>query len=382
MTPYTNIYYFIALVFLFIPILIAGFREKKLPVYSFVLTLFLLSSIYLSSLAEFLSFVCYILWQIGMVNGYHVYRKNKNAAGIFYLLIFLALLPLLLVKVIPFFEIHTTIGFLGISYLTFKSVQVLIDLRDGTLKDYRSVDFISFLLFYPTISSGPIDRFKRFKQDMTSIPTKEEYRLLVFQGTNKIFLGFLYKFIIASFLNANVIQTLYVQEHSFLPTVIYMYAYSLYLFFDFAGYSCFAIGVSYYLGIKTPENFHLPFLSRNIKDFWNRWHMSLSFWFRDYVYMRFVFLFTKKKWIKNRYTVSYLGYFVLFLLMGLWHGLALHYIVYGLYHAGLIIGFDVFDRWNKKHKKWKKTKWTYPISLLITFHVICFGFLLFSGRLF
>nr|MBR9646425.1 hypothetical protein [Streptococcus sp. 11-4097] len=91
------------------------------------------------------------------------------------------------------------------------------------------------------------------------------------------------------------------------------------LFFDFAGYSAFVIGISYMMGIKTPENFNKPFLSRNIKDFWNRWHMSSSFWFRDFIYMRFVFFATKKKLIKNRYTISYIGAFLNFFIMGIWH---------------------------------------------------------------
>lgn len=156
----------------------------------------------------------------------------------------------------------------------------------------------------------------------------------------------------------------------------------MYLFFDFAGYSAFAIGVSYLMGIKTPENFNLPFISRNIKDFWNRWHMTLSFWFRDYVYMRFVLWMTKKKWIKNRYTVSNLGYLLLFLIMGLWHGIAPQYIVYGLYQAFLMVSFDFFDRWNRKTKFWPKNKVTHVVSVVITFHFICFGFYIFSGYLF
>lgn len=77
-----------------------------------------------------------------------------------------------------------------------------------------------------------------------------------------------------------------------------MYAYSMYLFFDFAGYSAFAVGVSYLLGVQTPMNFNKPFAARNIKEFWNRWHMTLSFWFRDYVFMRFVFWVTKRNGLK------------------------------------------------------------------------------------
>lgn len=139
----------------------------------------------------------------------------------------------------------------------------------------------------------------------------------------------------------------HISSSHFVQQLTYMYAYSMYLFFDFAGYTAFAVGVSYMMGIKSPENFNKPFISRNIKDFWNRWHMSLSFWFRDYVFMRFVFFMTKKKWIKNRMAVSNIGYFVLFLLMGAWHGLALQYIIYGLYHAVVMSGYNLFEKWNK-----------------------------------
>ncbi|MDA2645172.1 D-alanyl-lipoteichoic acid biosynthesis protein DltB, partial [Bacillus cereus] len=127
-----------------------------------------------------------------------------------------------------------------------------------------------------------------------------------------------------------------------------------------------------------------PFLSRNIKDFWNRWHMSLSFWFRDFIYMRFVFFATKKKLIKNRYTISYIGAFLNFFIMGIWHITGEHvyqYIMYGLYHAALFILFDIFERKNKQYKFWPNNKFTHILAIVITFHVVCFGFLIFSGYL-
>ncbi|WP_283776050.1 MBOAT family O-acyltransferase, partial [Bacillus velezensis] len=85
-------------------------------------------------------------------------------------------------------------------------------------------------------------------------------------------------------------------------------------------YSAFAAEVSRIMGIQRPINFNRPFASGNIKDFWNDWHISLSFWFRDYVYMRFVLWMTKKKWLKNKFAISYIGFFLLFFLMGIWHG--------------------------------------------------------------
>jgi membrane protein involved in D-alanine export len=160
-----------------------------------------------------------------------------------------------------------------------------------------------------------------------------------------------------------------------------MYAYSLYLFFDFAGYSAFAIGFSYLFGIRTPENFNLPFLATNIRDFWNRWHITLSFWFRDHVYMRFLIAAAKSKWFRSEQIASYLGYFLAFGLMGLWHGTELHYIIYGLYQACLLTLYDLFSRWNKQRQLWRTGRAWRLASIVVTFHFVCFGFFIFSGRL-
>jgi membrane protein involved in D-alanine export len=159
-----------------------------------------------------------------------------------------------------------------------------------------------------------------------------------------------------------------------------MYAYSLYLFFDFAGYSAFAVGFSYLLGVRTPENFDRPFLARNVRDFWNRWHIGLSTWFRDHVTMRFMMAATKGRWFKRKLTAPYLGLFLGFGLMGLWHGTALHYLVYGAYHAALLVGHDLFVRWNKRRKLWGDGPVWRAAGVVVTFHLVCFGFLIFSGH--
>jgi membrane protein involved in D-alanine export len=160
-----------------------------------------------------------------------------------------------------------------------------------------------------------------------------------------------------------------------------MYGYSLFLFFDFAGYSAFAIGFSHMFGIHTPENFNRPFVARDIRDFWNRWHISLSSFFRDHVYNRFVFAALKGKWFKNKYVASYLGFLISMGLMGLWHGTTWYYITYGLYHGVLLILTDVIGRWNKRKKLWDENSVAYKVvSTFITVQLVCFGFLLFSGH--
>lgn len=315
---------------------------------------------------------------------YRLRTLEKNRAEVFYLGIFLALLPLVAVKLNPsFIELgfwQTVIGFIGISYLTFRSVGIIIEIRDGLIKEVNIVDFISFLLFFPTLASGPIDRYRRFVGDLNKPLTRQEYGELAITGMDLIFRGFLYKFIIAYLINKYWLDPLN-QSFGFLPTLNYMYAYGLYLFFDFAGYSAFAVGVSYLLGIKTPMNFDKPFISKNIKDFWNRWHISLSFWFRDYIYMRFVLDSAKKKRFSNRYTASYVGYFLLFGIMGVWHGTQPQYVLYGLYHAGLMIGFDLLDRKNKTRKFWGTGPIWDLMAVVVTFNFVMFGFLIFSGRL-
>lgn len=389
MTPYENFSFFIYLLIPLVPAVLLGILGATGIVRATWVLLSTLGMLLLIArpLSVLYQITAYLLLQWILVRLYLAYRTKSlgnNRASVFYLMISLSILPLAVVKLNPSFIAlgfwHTVIGFLGISYLTFRTVGMLMEIRDGLIKDVRLQDFISFVLFFPTLSSGPIDRYRRFVTDLYKPLTRQEYGELATQGMDRIFRGFLYKFIIAYLINKYWLDPLN-HAFGFLPTLKYMYVYSFYLFFDFAGYSAFAIGVSYLLGIKTPENFDKPFISKNIKDFWNRWHISLSFWFRDYIYMRFVLDSAKKKRFRNRYTASYVGYFLLFGIMGVWHGTQLHYILYGLYHAGLMISFDFLDRKNRTWKFWGKGPVWDLLAILVTLHFVMFGFLIFSGRL-
>ncbi|MCY8402693.1 D-alanyl-lipoteichoic acid biosynthesis protein DltB [Bacillus sonorensis] len=383
MTPYGSFLFFIILAILLAPTIILGLNGKRFQLYNMAVSVVVLALIFSNSLHGLIALILFTLWQMVLIKGYIAYRSKANSGFVFCLAAAASILPLAVSKLLPFLGLNNWASFLGISYLTFKGVQLIIETRDGLIKNQIPVGrLLYFILFFPTISSGPIDRYRRFEKDEQTVWTKEQYEELLYKGINKIFLGFLYKFIIGYCINTYIILNLpHITFGSISHGLGYMYAYSLYLFFDFAGYTAFAVGISYIMGIKSPENFNKPFISRNIKDFWNRWHMSLSFWFRDYVFMRFVFWMTKKKWIKNRMAVSNIGYVLLFLLMGVWHGLALQYIIYGLYHALLMVGFNFFEKWNKKFKWWPNNKWTTAVSIVVTFHFVCFGFFIFSGKL-
>ena len=256
-----------------------------------------------NSKQEWSYLIFFYLVELLLVKVYSLIRKKFDYRWILWIIVVLSLGPLLYTKFGKILHFKP-MGFLGISYLTFKAVQMLIEIYDGLITNVNIMDFTYFMLFFPTISSGPIDRFRRFIGDSNKILSRREYIEYLGEGIWKIFQGLAYKFLIAYYINNYWLEKIPLKHHTFKLGLKYMYAYSFYLFFDFAGYSLIAIGVSYILGIKTPENFNRPFISKDIKEFWNRWHMTLSFWFRDYVYTRFVMASLKNKWFKSKYTAS------------------------------------------------------------------------------
>jgi membrane protein involved in D-alanine export len=307
-------------------------------------------------------------------------RQRANARWLFYICIGLALTPLVAARVVPQIAPTYQIGFLGLSYVTFRSLDVLIGIQDRLIRGLSPAAYVAYVLFFPTISAGPLDRYRRFLADWLRSRSRIEFVQDLDGAVHRVFTGFLYKFILAELIRRYWLEPA-AATPGLLGTISYMYAYSLYLFFDFAGYSAFAIGVGYLFGIHAPENFNRPFLARDIRDFWNRWHISLSWWFRDHVYMRFVMAATKGHWFAHRHVAGYLGFFVSMGLMGVWHGFEPRYVGYGLYHALLLTGHDVFSRWNKQHRVWGDGPLWHAAGVGLTAQAVCFGFLIFSGHL-
>lgn len=393
MTPYETPVFFLWLLITLIPAVFIGLARENIRKYLIMLSSILIISVVAGSLPVISQIAIYFIVEWVLVWGYFTYRQSMEKSSlVYYLVVFISIVPIIIIKLDPLLQlnklINTPIGFLGLSYATFRIVGMIIEIRDGLIKEVNFTDFFCFILFFPTFSSGPIDRYRRFIEDLNKPLTTKEYGVMLVDGLDHIFTGLLYKFIIAYLINKYWLTQL-THTSGFIATVKYMYAYSFYLFFDFAGYTAFAVGVSYLFGIKSPENFNRPFIAKNIKDFWNRWFMSLSYWLRDFVYMRFMLNATKKKWFKNPYTASYIGYFLVFLIMGFWHGIQPQYILYGLYHGTLMSGFEFLERKNRRSKKDGQKGWVFwgrgPLwdflAVLVTAHLVMFGFLIFSGRL-
>ena len=344
---YGNPFYFIYLGLALLPIFVGLFFKKRFAIYECLVSLgFIVLALTGTHASQLLALLFYIVWQ-------------------------------------------------SISYLTFRAVGMIIEMRDGVLKEFTLGEFLRFMLFMPTFTSGPIDRFKRFNDDYQAIPERDELLNMLEQAVKYIMLGFLYKFVLAQIFGSMLLPPLKAQALSQggifnLPTLGVMYVYGFDLFFDFAGYSMFALAASNIMGIKSPINFDKPFISRDMKEFWNRWHMSLSFWFRDFVFMRMVMVLMRNKIFKNRNTTSNVAYVLNMMVMGFWHGVTWYYIAYGIFHG---IGLVINDAWLRKKKTINKerkkagleplpdNKWTKALGIFITFNTVMLSFLIFSGFL-
>ncbi|MDI4584541.1 D-alanyl-lipoteichoic acid biosynthesis protein DltB [Oenococcus sp. UCMA 14587] len=388
--PYSDPQYFVYLLIAVVPLIIGLYHGRRFKIYETIFSTFFIILMFTNDkIGQGIALIAYIIWQLLVVGAYHQYRIRKNNTLFFYLATFLSIMPLTIVKITPAVNqgAPSIIGFLGISYLTFRAVGMIMEMRDGVQKDFRWWSFLRFMVFMPTISSGPIDRYRRFEKDYDNVPDRDKYVTMIGKAVQYIFLGFLYKFILAYFLGTIMLpeaQRMAISAGKGLswPLLYVMYVYGFDLFFDFAGYSLFVVALSYLMGIETPMNFRQPFKSKNLKEFWNRWHISLSFWFRDFVFMRMVFVMKKKRLFKKSTTYSSVAYVLNMLLMGFWHGVTWYYIAYGLFHGlGLMIN-DWWLRFKRKHLKWLKSNWfTQGIAIVLTFHVVMVSFLLFSGFL-
>ena len=352
---------------------VVNFFEKRKDYYILALSLLFAGAIYGKSRAMIVYLLAFIVYQYFLV-----FLAQRIEAKRLKPLVFLSILPLVINKVFALTSLHL-LAFIGISYMSFKTIQIMLEISDGLIKEKISIkDYLQFLLFFPTVSAGPIDRSRRFLKEINEVMPRKDYLELAGDGVYRIVLGLLYKIVLSTY----VYQMLLALNNTgtVVYSIKYMYLYTLYLFFDFAGYSLMAVGSSNILGIQTPMNFNKPFLSVDIKDFWTRWHITLSTWLRDFVFSRVLMQVIRKKWFKNRLHNATYAYMVNMLVMGFWHGLSVSYIVYGFYHGVLMAGFEVYQKKSNFYKKNKNKNWYKLLSWFVTMNLVMIGFFIFSGE--
>lgn len=382
MIPFGDFLYFGVLLYLAVPIVICG--VLGVPPRKFILaaTLVMVAVQYglvidggwRESAQPLARVAGFVVLQFLVARAFVQLRRAGKRQPVFYAAVLLGLAPLALEKLVP--GSRSVTAFLGISYATFRALDITFAIQDGLVKELSLGKFIAYLIFFPSISAGPIDRYRRFLKDYDAPRSREQFMQDLDAAVERLFRGLLYAFVLAPLIDHYWLRPASGAEGA-LATVSYMYAYSLHLFFDFAGYSAFAIGTGYLLGVHIPENFDRPFWARDIAEFWNRWHITLSTWLRDHVYGRFVMTAAKNRWFAEPRVAGYLGSALAFTAMGVWHGPEARYIAYGLYHALLMVGHLMLS-----DRRPRRPALPPMLARVVTFHCVCFGFLIFSGRLF
>ena len=367
-----NEFFLLLFVVLLIGFVLNYFGKRK-DYYILSLSILFAGAIYGKSKAMVVYLLAFIIYQYFLV-----FIAQKMDSKRLKPLVMLSILPLVVNKVFALTQLHL-LAFIGISYMSFKTIQIMLEISDGLIKEKISVkDYLQFLLFFPTVSSGPIDRSRRFLKEINEVMPRKDYLELAGDGIYRIVLGLLYKVVLSTY----VYQMLLALSNT--GTVVYslkyMYLYTFYLFFDFAGYSLMAVGSSNILGIQTPMNFNKPFLSVDIKDFWTRWHITLSTWLRDFVFSRVLMQVIRKKWFKNRLHNAAYAYMVNMLVMGFWHGISVSYIAYGFYHGVLMSGFEIYQKKSNFYKQHKNKTWYKLMSWFVTMNLVMVGFFIFSGE--
>lgn len=385
MSFYTDPAFFVIAAVLAVPAVMLGLLARHCRYYSLVASVIMLAFLLGSDLRETATLLGCLALCFGLTQGVlKLFQKEaRHRVRLFRVALALMVCPLLAVKVCGLFG-DNLFGFVGVSYLTFKTVQVLIEVRDGLIRHVSLLDYLSFLLFFPVFVSGPITRSRDYVGQMNDALTRDGYVQLLAEGILWMLRGVMYTFVLASFFEwlmwfapASIVGSSWQCEA--LRQLSYAFAYGLYLFFDFAGYSFMAMGFGAFFGIRVPLNFNAPFRSIDIKDFWNRWHITLSFWLRDFVFMRMMRSVMKHKLFASRTTGACLGYLVEMTLMGAWHGLTPSYLLYGVYHGVLLASCELFQK-TGLYKRNRRKRWFKLASWAITMIAVFFGFSLFSGQ--
>jgi alginate O-acetyltransferase complex protein AlgI len=265
---------------------------------------------------------------------------------------------------------------MGISYFTFRAIAYLIELRSGSIKPVGWWPYLNYVAFWPTVMAGPIERPGPFFEQalIPARATDEDVRI----GLARIGAGLFKKMIVATFFyqvalpytllpgSADVAAALSDWKAWHLWACVH--AYYFYLYLDFAGYSDVAIGLSRLFGFRIMENFRWPMLSTNVADFWRRWHISLTGWITDYVYIP---LGGNRRGLRRAAFNS----MVAMVLCGFWHGLSPHFAIWGAWHAVFLIAYRQYRI--KFKDKAPKTRWWTAISWFATFQIINLGWIWF-----
>ncbi len=294
-------------------------------------------------------------------------------------------------------ELLTTIGLptslplldivlpVGISFYTFQTLSYTIDVYRGQFKAEKSfVNYALYLSFFPHLVAGPIVRAHKLLPQISNprVHRPDDFR----EGLYLVLIGMFMKVFIGDNLSvvANTIFRTSPAQLSGVECLVGVYAFAFQIYCDFAGYSSIARGIAKWLNFDLSVNFNHPYLAESPSDFWARWHISLSTWFRDYVYVPLARSGGRATKAKLYYTQI-----IVMLLSGLWHGAAWTFIAWGLFHGLLLCGHRLYTE--ARQRFFKRPKQATPpapavallnrfVNIFVVFHLVCLGWLLFRAE--
>ncbi len=313
----------------------------------------------------------------------HIWPQALGVIGLLAALIFFKYLGMLsgislslylFLEALPSFSLHHLLLPLGISYIVFKQISYLIDIRWGLVKPGSLTDFLLYSSLFTIFVAGPIERFERFLPQI-KVPAIGFDPGHLREGLRRISIGLFKKLVIADWIGY-LISPIWHNPQGF-PAwlrLLALVAYALQIYYDFAGYSDIAIGASRLFGLRIMENFKRPYMARNISDFWRRWHISLSDWIRDYLFFPLSGICKNKAWLIFGVPVIAMG------LCGLWHGADMRFLIWGIWHGLGLAFLQYFKIWEKKRSKATRLqirRLLQRLGPLITLTFVTFGWLSF-----
>ena len=335
------------------------------------------------------------------------FKSEKTKKALFALQILLSLSGLFFFKYLNFFGSVAAglLGFVGVSYTftgvnfaavggisfyTFAALGYTIDVYSGKQEPERNFAlFALFVSFFPFVISGPIARANNLLPQLKNPPVFESRNIET--GFVQMLWGYFKKMVVADGL-AIFVNLVYAPTASATSTAVFLATvfYSLQIYCDFSGYSDIAIGAAKAMGITVPANFNSPYFATNIRDFWNRWHISLSGWLQDYVFTSLVWSRWTEKvpFLKNKTGAKppvFSSFLLTFLASGLWHGASWTYVVWGLLHGLLTGASTAFSKKHKKIDKYFKAKPAFvnglymALQTLGTFLTVTFTYIFFRA---
>jgi D-alanyl-lipoteichoic acid acyltransferase DltB (MBOAT superfamily) len=260
----------------------------------------------------------------------------------------------------------------GVSFFTFQSLSYTIDIYRGTLKPVNNIlDYAFFVTFFPQLVAGPIVRAVDFIPQIFKpvVVTKEMIGKAVFLISS----GLIKKAIIADYISINFVDRIFDNPmlYSGLENLVGVYGYALQIYCDFSGYSDMAIGIALLMGFHFNINFDSSYKSKNITEFWRRWHISLSTWLKDYLYI------SMGGNRKGKFK-TYFNLFITMVLGGLWHGAGLRFVLWGAFHGLALVFHKLFL--SIIPNSGKKNYLQITLSWFVTFHFVCFCWIFFRAE--